>query len=693
MAKLYFEATITNTSALKVDQGVGLGPAGTAFDTISGGGLGPFAVGALIDYLEGGQFGASGGVFRNNVRVLTHVSVTAGQVVCWAYDTVANLAWRRTNGGNWNESAPANPATGVGGIDISALGALVPIAVSGNNTNFNVVFDFGATGFSQAVPAGFAGITGILNSNDVQAATLSTGNLTFQSTVVGGLESGARLTPYNLVQVGNFSDPAGTIILGMQSAGLGGIPNPLNRLLLSIWVCGNGGFSLIDNEAALGSFPNLVVLGNYQSGGFFDVQVLFPNTGGINYGGQTATPIDPRVLKNILVSFEVTTSRLQVYVNDVALDTSSATFVPAAQLVQQHLALWGQAPASAAPPADAYLGDFYVTSPAAFYDLSITGNRRKFLNADVTAVDLGYTGGFPTGVQPAGLLRANTSAASTFGTNFGSGGTWAVEVGTLAFEPAGFCSAPGIPINLHSTGQATSSIDLAWTAGSGSTTSYTLRYRLNGTAPWTGSITGIAGLTQTVSGLTAGTLYDFQIQALNAVGPSGFSNTVSVATLSQALPVPPQPQSLRGYRCQVGINFRGQALVGDAYSGVVGKMNFDTFTEYGNTMRALIVSPPVHKDRVRVFVDKFEIDVESGVGLPEGQGSDPQWMLDWSKDGGRTWSSLQLWRSMGRIGEYTKRLRWLKLGQSRQWIFRLQSTDPVRRVIIGTYLDVTEGMK
>lgn len=156
--------------------------------------------------------------------------------------------------------------------------------------------------------------------------------------------------------------------------------------------------------------------------------------------------------------------------------------------------------------------------------------------------------------------------------------------------------------------------------------------------------------------------------------------------------IPPRPQSLGQYRGQVGINYGGFVLIGDAFAGVVGKMNFNAFTEYGNPMWGQIASPPVHNDRKRVFVKRFELDIESGVGLPVGQGEDPVWMLDWSKDGGRTFSEVQPFRSMGRIGEYLTRLRWLRLGQGRQWIFRLQSTDPVRRVIIGTYLDVTEGM-
>ena len=109
-------------------------------------------------------------------------------------------------------------------------------------------------------------------------------------------------------------------------------------------------------------------------------------------------------------------------------------------------------------------------------------------------------------------------------------------------------------------------------------------------------------------------------------------------------------------------------------------------------MYALVTSPPVHNDRRRIFIPRFEIDVESGVGNVDCCGTNPLWMLDVSKDGGRTFGPQQVFRSMGRLGQYTQRLRWLRLGQARQWIFRLQSTDPVRRVIIGTYYDLYQEM-
>lgn len=74
------------------------------------------------------------------------------------------------------------------------------------------------------------------------------------------------------------------------------------------------------------------------------------------------------------------------------------------------------------------------------------------------------------------------------------------------------------------------------------------------------------------------------------------------------------------------------------------------------------------------------------------QGSDPLVRLSVSDDGGRTFSLLQKWRSMGKVGEYRKRLRWLKMGMFRNRQIRLEITDPVRRNIVGIYMDVTPGL-
>jgi hypothetical protein len=244
---------------------------------------------------------------------------------------------------------------------------------------------------------------------------------------------------------------------------------------------------------------------------------------------------------------------------------------------------------------------------------------------------------------------------------------------------------------------------MQWTqGGSVAPSSYTLQYRQTGTSSWT-QITGIAGTTQVISGLSSGTNYDVQVEQIVSGIPSGFTPTTVATTLSTSVPVPPQPQSLSNvrnapngiYRGQVGINYNGDVLIGDAFAGVVGKFDWETFTEYGNTMRALISAPPIQDDRKRIFIPRFELDIEAGVGLEGIDGAvgvDPVWWLEWSKDGGRTFHSPKLLRNMGRIGQFLTRLRWTKLGQGRQWVFRLQSTDPVRRVIIGTYVDVKKGI-
>jgi len=129
---------------------------------------------------------------------------------------------------------------------------------------------------------------------------------------------------------------------------------------------------------------------------------------------------------------------------------------------------------------------------------------------------------------------------------------------------------------------------------------------------------------------------------------------------------------------------------GDSLSGDIGRQDWYTYTEFGNPIRGLIQTLDQHKDRKRVYCSRFEIDIQAGVG--DGSGSDPQVMLRRSTDGGVNWSHAQMWRSMGKIGETTKRLRWMGQGQGRQMSWQLIITDPVPRTIIGAYGDLSLGM-
>lgn len=128
-------------------------------------------------------------------------------------------------------------------------------------------------------------------------------------------------------------------------------------------------------------------------------------------------------------------------------------------------------------------------------------------------------------------------------------------------------------------------------------------------------------------------------------------------------------------------------FIGDINSGKIGQLSPNVYTEFGNTIRGLAQGAPIHKDSGRVFMPRFELDVEAGVGLTSGQGSDPQIVLSVSDDGGRTFNQIG-WKSMGAIGEYGRKLKWTGLGSFYERTFRLEVTDPVRRTIISNSIDV-----
>lgn len=120
--------------------------------------------------------------------------------------------------------------------------------------------------------------------------------------------------------------------------------------------------------------------------------------------------------------------------------------------------------------------------------------------------------------------------------------------------------------------------------------------------------------------------------------------------------------------------------------GNLYRLDVNAYTDAGATISRQVFSPPIFANTARVFISRLQIDIESGAGLNDGQGSDPQAMLSWSKDGGRTWSN-EHWRSMGKIGEYARRVIWRRLGQCFQIMFKLVITDPVKPVILGAYAD------
>ena len=86
-----------------------------------------------------------------------------------------------------------------------------------------------------------------------------------------------------------------------------------------------------------------------------------------------------------------------------------------------------------------------------------------------------------------------------------------------------------------------------------------------------------------------------------------------------------------------------------------------------------------------IDITGYEIVTNSYPATP---GYDPQVMLRFSDDGGHTWSN-ERWTSMGKIGEYYKRVIWRRLGMTiklRDRVYEVSGTDPVKIAIMGAEL-------
>jgi Phage stabilisation protein len=142
---------------------------------------------------------------------------------------------------------------------------------------------------------------------------------------------------------------------------------------------------------------------------------------------------------------------------------------------------------------------------------------------------------------------------------------------------------------------------------------------------------------------------------------------------------------LERIRVNTHVHFSGRSLVGDWETGEIYEYDLDTYSDNGDPIQRVRTCSTNQNDLVRMRNRSFRLDMDTGVGLSTGQGSDPQAMLRFSKDGGKTWSN-QLWRSLGLIGEYNRRARWMRVGGGEREVYELIITDPVKVCITGATL-------
>jgi hypothetical protein len=141
--------------------------------------------------------------------------------------------------------------------------------------------------------------------------------------------------------------------------------------------------------------------------------------------------------------------------------------------------------------------------------------------------------------------------------------------------------------------------------------------------------------------------------------------------------------------CQMAYN--NEVIVGDYENGNIYAFDLNVFADNGQPqkwLRSWRALPTGQNNLKRTTQHSMQLDCETGVGLNNGQGEDPQLMLRWSDDGGHTWSN-EHWTSGGKIGVYQRRAIWRRLGMTlklRDRVYEVSGTDPVKISIMGAEL-------
>ena len=145
----------------------------------------------------------------------------------------------------------------------------------------------------------------------------------------------------------------------------------------------------------------------------------------------------------------------------------------------------------------------------------------------------------------------------------------------------------------------------------------------------------------------------------------------------------------KAWRPQYHVYAFNKHLVGDRNTGTVYAMSIDKFEDAGGgPVRRLRRSPHVSVNNDWMFYNSLQLELQTGLGLTTGQGSDPQVILRWSDDGGETWGH-EHWASAGKRGEYGLRTIWRRLGRGYDRVYEVAVTDPIPWRVTGAYLDLT----
>jgi len=134
------------------------------------------------------------------------------------------------------------------------------------------------------------------------------------------------------------------------------------------------------------------------------------------------------------------------------------------------------------------------------------------------------------------------------------------------------------------------------------------------------------------------------------------------------------------HRARCYAYFNGFHMVGDYSTGKIYKLRAEAFSEAGQEIKRRLYPPELVDRRGDAKMDISELVVPMKTGVGDGsetyENANPMLMMRYSKDGGKSWANEKL-AAMGKQGEYGKRVKFTRLGQSYRWNFELSVSAAV----------------
>lgn len=134
------------------------------------------------------------------------------------------------------------------------------------------------------------------------------------------------------------------------------------------------------------------------------------------------------------------------------------------------------------------------------------------------------------------------------------------------------------------------------------------------------------------------------------------------------------------------VTFNNKTLISDFQAGLIYEMTPAAGRDNGDKMIKKFRLPVINTGVARRVCNAFQLDVSVGLGRVTGHDTDPQAILEVSRDDGKTFP-VQRTTSLGKIGEYKTIVAWRKLGIATRFTFQITvDADAPGLVVGGAYV-------